>query len=76
VTRKVPYRTSVNRSSEQNRGAREVKTKRLCDEAAPEQGSSGDGTNVRLHTHKREEKKLETMTLRALEKELKYIQDS
>jgi len=53
-----------------------VKTKRLCDEAAPEQGSSGDGTNVRLHTHKREEKKLETMTLRALEKELKYIQDS
>lgn len=32
--------------------AREVKTTRLGDEAAPEQG--GDGTDVQLHSHERE----------------------
>jgi hypothetical protein len=36
-------------------GAREVKTKRPGDEAAPEQ--RGDGTNVQLHTHEREERR-------------------
>jgi hypothetical protein len=36
-------------------GAREVKTKRPGDEAAPEQ--RGDGTNVQLHTHEREKRR-------------------
>jgi len=55
-------------------GARELKTKRPGDEAAPEQAAMGPMCNC---THTRgKEKKLETMaiTFGALERELKYIQ--
>jgi hypothetical protein len=62
-----------------------VKTKQPVDEAAPEQAAMGAMCNcthtrgcqdrARLRTH-RKEKKLKTMAFRALEKELKYIQDS
>ena len=61
---------------ENGNGTQEVKTMRPGDEAAPEQG--GDDADVRLHTHEREEKREETMMMafRALDRELKYIQDS
>ncbi|KAF8500147.1 hypothetical protein F5888DRAFT_1632952 [Russula emetica] len=64
------------RSLANGNGAREVKTTRPGDEAAPEQ--DGDGADVQLHSHERRKKELETMaiTFRALDRGLKYIQDS